>query len=864
MINIINKILSDPEKIESWQNLLAFSAIVLEQPNRGGKRHNLTSCLKKRTSEFYSSLPNKVNDLFDQNTSDRHQTRRKSPKDGHTMAAAVAAKIEEGNIRAATRILCSGDAPAPVNETTFKELCSKHPSPPPDRPPIPVPHLASDAFQTTEAMVYEQIRRFPPGSAGGPDGLRPQHVLEMVNTKDIGPELISAITGLVNILLAGKCPAELRPVLFGGTLFALQKKTGGLRPIAIGYYWRRLSSKCASSYASDRAAAYLSPKQLGVGVSGGCEAAVHATRRFLSGMDDEQIVVKLDLTNAFNSLHRDRMLLSVAEILPDLAPYCFQAYAEESILQFGNFTIKSRVGPQQGDPLAPLLFCLPLQPCLLETRSPLSFGYLDDLTLGGRAETVASDVELIERSCSALGLTLNRPKCEVITRNSNNTGHNSLLDFRQIAVEEAQLLGAPLSSEKALQQSLKTRIEELQESLDKLSLVSRQDALLILRCSLGTPKMLHILRCHPCSNHPDLEIYDAKLRHGVEKILNVSLNDLQWTQASLPIKMGGLGIRTTTSLALPAFLASAAGTLPLQTLILSSLQLPPDISIQSMTSEWCTRTEVTDAENIPKHQQSLWDKPLLQRTFETLLKENPDQYETARLKAVSSPHAGDWLLALPISACGLRLDNEDVRVAVGLRLGAAICAPHACPCGANVDTKGRHGLSCTQGFGRIARHNTLNDLIHRSLSKAGFPSIKEPPGLLRTDGRRPDGLSMIPWRAGRHLVWDATVIDTLAPSYVTATALTAGAAAETAAERKNSKYSALLNTHFFVPLAFETLGPVNDTGLHFISDLGRILTQSSGDKREVSFLRQRLSITIQRYNSVACRSTLLTLKPTDM
>src|SRR6218665_2935563 len=55
--------------------------------------------------------------------------------------------------------------------------------------------------------------------------------------------------------------------------------------------------------------------------------------------------------------------------------------------------------------------------------------------------------------------------------------------------------------------------------------------------------------------------------------------------------------------------------------------------------------------------------------------------------------------------------------------------------------------------------------------------IKEPPGLLRSDGKRPDGLTLIPWQAGRSLIWDATVIDTLAASYLPATAATAGAAA---------------------------------------------------------------------------------------
>jgi hypothetical protein len=459
----------------------------------------------------------------------------------------------------------------------------------------------------------------------------------MINAQDTGPELLSAITGLVNVLLAGKCPAEMRPILFGGTLFALQKKTGGLRPIAIGYYWRRLTSKCASKSASDQAAAYLSPKQLGVGVPGGCEAAVHATRRFITNMDDDNIVVKLDLSNAFNSLYRDRMLASVIEILPDLAPYCFQSYAEESTLKFGGYTVQSRVGPQQGDPLGPLLFCLPLQPILLQLVSPLSFGYLDDLTLGGKAETVAADVDFIERTCSTMGLTLNRSKCEVIARNNNNTGYDSLRDFKFIDVEQAQLLGAPLSSGKALQQCLESRTKELEESLNKLTLIARQDALLILRISLGAPKMIYTLRCHPSDKHPELEIYDTKLRQGLEKILNISLNDNQWTQASLPIKMGGLGIRRASSLALPAFLASAASTLPLQTLILSSINLDPDSHFQTMTTEWRSKTDFDEAGIMPTNQQSSWDKPLLEKTAKSLLENTVDIYNIARLKAVSSP-----------------------------------------------------------------------------------------------------------------------------------------------------------------------------------------------------------------------------------
>src|SRR6218665_2045215 len=52
------------------------------------------------------------------------------------------------------------------------------------------------------------------------------------------------------------------------------------------------------------------------------------------------------------------------------------------------------------------------------------------------------------------------------------------------------------------------------------------------------------------------------------------------------------------------------------------------------------------------------------------------------------------------------------------------------------------------------------------------------------------------------------------------------------------------------------VGPINVTGQNFLRDLGRKLTTSKGDNRETCFLLQRLSVTIQRFNSVAFRGTL--------
>ena len=90
-------------------------------------------------------------------------------------------------------------------------------------------------------------------------------------------------------------------------------------------------------------------------------------------------------------------------------------------------------------------------------------------------------------------------------------------------------------------------------------------------------------------------------------------------------------------------------------------------------------------------------------------------------RAVTAPHAGDWLLAMPIASCGLKLNDEAVRVAVDLLLGANIREPHTCVCGQQVTAQGHRGLSYMyiRSFCRQARYGIINDVIYRALSNAG-------------------------------------------------------------------------------------------------------------------------------------------------
>ena len=101
-------------------------------------------------------------------------------------------------------------------------------------------------------------------------------------------------------------------------------------------------------------------------------------------------------------------------------------------------------------------------------------------------------------------------------------------------------------------------------------------------------------------------------------------------------------------------------------------------------------------------------------------------------------------------------------------------------------------------------------------------------------------------------------LDTPGNAYIQQSAVSGASAAETAVARKIAKYSSLENSHLFYPVALETLGPMCNTELEFMIDIGRQIrkmSETTNDTRETSFLFQRSSVAVQRFNSVCSVET---------
>ena len=153
--------------------------------------------------------------------------------------------------------------------------------------------------------------------------------------------------------------------------------------------------------------------------------------------------------------------------------------------------------------------------------------------------------------------------------------------------------------------------------------------------------------------------------------------------------------------------------------------------------------------------------------------------------------------------------------------------------------------------------------MHRALASAKIPSRLEPTGIYRSDGKRPDGATMVPWERGKPLIWDATCSDTFAPSYIPNASSEAGAVAALAEDRKRMKYQHLdSSTYCFTPIAVETTGVFGPLTRAFLKDLGRRITRATGEERSHSYLIQRISVAIQRGNAASVMGTIR--QPVDL
>lgn len=222
------------------------------------------------------------------------------------LAAAIHSKLESG-----IHILCSDDVSVPLTIETFQALKNKYPGLAPD--PRSLSDPAGNTWFIPLQVIHNDVRwglwTFPSGSFGGPDGLTPQNINDLLTGNTEG-KLLNALTDLVNLMLASTFDAEV--------------KHHHLRRTTTGHVQKRwwspshsvsLNSEMMNSHIIKERNRVLWPKQVGDRVT---EGAIHAMHWQVTLLPAVHVIVKLDFSNALYSIWWPLLLKTVAKNMPVL------------------------------------------------------------------------------------------------------------------------------------------------------------------------------------------------------------------------------------------------------------------------------------------------------------------------------------------------------------------------------------------------------------------------------------------------------------------------------------------------------------------------------------------------------------------
>ena len=219
----------------------------------------------------------------------------------------------------------------------------------------------------------------------------------------------------------------------------------------------------------------------------------------------------------------------------------------------------------------------------------------------------------------------------------------------------------------------------------------------MLKNCFSLSKLLYFMRTSTCFDHPVLlQKYDKTVRDGLSKVCNVEFDDILRTQLALPPEMGGLGVSYASLLALPAFLASAFGASDFLTTIFT--ETFEDVPFTKALEKWLSLTN--EQKNPPDGTQKNWTQPVYVKTALHLISRMDDKRSKV-FNAHQGKFGSQWLNVVPCKSLGLKLDDQQLRISIGLHLEANICVAHTCLCGKRVERDGLHGLSWVNGHSAL-------------------------------------------------------------------------------------------------------------------------------------------------------------------
>ena len=870
--------------VNAFKKLLLFPAALLASPKK-------TSKVVQKGNASNSQIFRRRIELWEQGqfqtlwkeahplSSARAYTKLSAEQQKVSNARRAVRLAKEGAYGKAVQALQSVGV-APDSEQTAEALLAKHPQqvPPEQTGVYTPPEISPAAPEFTEEQVRASVKRFPPGSAAGGSGLRPNHLLELLdvpNPKE-NAGLLAGLTRVVNLLAAGKAPKSISAWIAGAPLTALLKEDNGIRPIAVGETLRRIVSNCLMTSVSQEAREYFQPLQLGIATSGGTEAIVHSVRRTIKahGKDKRYALLTVDLKNAFNLVSRASFLEQIKEHFPTLLPwveYCY--HVDKPFLWFGETLLLSVIGSQQGDGLGGLLFAVAAHPFVVKIKELVEAGSLDQETaallltawffddgyISGTHEQLVKVLEFLSsEEAKACGLYVRVDKCKIYwpTAPSDEVQASYPPDVKQEYSDGFYILKAPVGTTEFMEREFSQHIQELKSLIDAiLELEDSHVAFQLFRSCLGVCRINYLLRVIPTkATLKGAEEFDELMENALRRLIGGVLDKDIFKELQLPVKdiskntpTFGVGITSAVHTAASAFLASCSLTRKLCNELpgtRSTTPLSEDEEVREtyeIYRQQCLQDRAIPLSEIDSDQTPA-QRALTARVYEKALQDIPpgDQRTQAFRSSLALPGSKNWLKCSPSPGLGTYISDRDFKVWFQYFCRVPLYAQDAkCPrCSKDMDQYGDHLLYCPNGAPRGWRHDSQVMLLASDLSKAARHPIVEPPQ--GTHKVRPD-IKALGSNGGTDF-YDVVFVHPLTDARLQAVARNPTQPLQHARHHKLRHYSAFLQSQGpgsrLVPIPVSTLGGWHPEAYGFVAGLAESIASRAMMPR--SFARQAM------------------------
>ena len=406
-----------------------------------------------------------------------------------------------------------------------------------------------------------------------------------------------------------------------------------------------------------------------------------------------------------------------------------------------------------------------------------------------------------------------------------------------------------------------------------------------MRSCASNCKIVHLCRALPPRDSiPFATQFDSILRKGFESILGHELEERWWRIARLPVKYGGVGLRSGVTTAAAQYAMSVMKTehhvkdiagqgYDAKTVLERDAKEALEKALGEKEGEMATVDLDELLENGGRAKVDNLDLSLSQRCeaaefnriFEAMSQDEKDHILA---------HSGKdhhWLRVAPLHWRNFRLKPNVFVTSLKRRLRLPVYT-HAsepgdskCCRGGTRDIFGDHALNCKAGNGAQAntRHNAIARLVAEAARQAGFSVELEHSGGLR--GSRPGDVFIRNFEGGVHMLLDVSIVDPLCASYKKKLTKP-GAVATWRQQNKVSKYKrqglqafGLDDPFQFCPFLIESTGGFGEEAEKLCKKLRQIRRARNSNAAPVNEekeserdgLKEAISVELQRQQAAA-------------